>query len=303
MLKKLFIFSIVLGCFFTLCPTLFGKTLEAYDGIWILGFNMHKDIFSDPQVRKAIGKAINRQEILKIMGEEIVPNSFIPPSMTGYNPKSQDFIYDLTDAKSRLIKAGYSINDKRLKKLSLLHTDGDKTIQIAKLLKRNLIQLGINLDLVQVSYQKQNLWQQKLESGKYHMFLLGYKGTPLTLLLGDKSTKLFHKSGCKYIPTEEDQEFFNGFDEALQKGYKPCSHCNPERENLDDPYDLIQSLFHSQEGANFTFYQNPRIDTLLDQLAAMDKNARPERESFFEEINEQLIADPPAVVLFYITRL
>ncbi len=169
---------------FGICVLGFGywsfAEMKEYDGLWFLGFNMAKDIFGDKNgslVRQAINHAINRKRIVEIIGDTNIPTGVIPIGMPGYDPELQGFPYNLSLAKSLMLKAGYPLNDKRLKVLTLLHTDGKKTIEIAKWIKRDLINLGIDLTLKEVKYEEQEAWERELSSGKYHMLLMGYKAT------------------------------------------------------------------------------------------------------------------------------
>jgi len=78
-------------------------------------------------------------------------------------------------AKMELSKAGYRKNDQRLQRLILVHTNGEKTVKIAKQIAKNLSEIGIKVSLKEVPYEKDGLWEDTLAKGKYHMFLMGFK--------------------------------------------------------------------------------------------------------------------------------
>ncbi len=247
---------------FILCPLSLPSVAapgKEYDGLWFMGFNLHKDIFGDkngPLVRKAFYFAIDRAYIAKkIMGDTTLPTGVIPKGMEGFEAEAKGYPYNVKEAKRLMQKAGYSLKDARLKNLSLLHTDGQKTIEIAKFIQRALAGIGIKLDLIQVKYEAQDKWLMELESGRYHLFLMGKK------------------------------EF------ALKEGTRP------------DTASLLRSLFHSQGDANFTFYHNARVDSLLDELEVLGQNLTGLRQEKLKEINRIIMSDPPVVNLFYITRL
>lgn len=296
-------------------PTMSEKAIEnmtglqtGYDGLWFLGFNHHKDLFSDRngiQVKKAIGLAINRKHIAKKMvGEPITPDSMIPVTMSGYQSGSLNLSYSAKDAKALMRKAGYSMQDKRIKNLALLHTDGVKTIEIAKKIKQDLAAIGMRVDLVQVSYRDEEKWQSALESGKMHLFLMGYKATKFgSLYIGDKKKKIFHTIGCPKIPDAENQEFFGSYGEAIKAGYAICKTCYPKPEPSVSTFDLLEPLFASDGSANFTFYQNDRVDNLINQLSIMDESLLNERRTKFIGINEVLCKELPAIPLFYIQKI
>jgi glutathione transport system substrate-binding protein len=161
---------------------------KAYDGIWFLGFNLKSPVFKDLAVRQAADAVIDKEFINKrIVSGEVIPASFIPPSMLGYDPDLQTEPHDLKYAKLLMKKAKFLPTDKRLKTLSLLHTDGLVTIEIAKKVQSDLRQLGIKLNLVQVSYQDEDKWIDELLSGKHDLFLMGYKAGMENLFTSEAS--------------------------------------------------------------------------------------------------------------------
>ncbi len=292
----------------SLAATTEGTVVKQYDGLWFLGFNMHKDIFSDrngPAVRKAFNMAIDRDWIVgNVVKDNITPSGAIPPGMLGYDKDLKGYQFDLSGAKALMKAAGYPPSDQRLKKLTLLHTDGDKTVEIAKWIKRYLINLGVDLQLVQVKFSDNDSWARELRSGKYHMFLMGYKATIFNqILIGDTGTKLFHTTDCAGIPSAEVQEFFGSYDEAISYGYMPDPACKPQRKSDPDAFTLLEPLFHSQGDVNFTFYTNARVDSLLDQMLEIDGQLISTRVAKLKEINKLLLDDPPTVNIFYITKL
>jgi len=149
---------------------------KEYDGIWFMGLNQTRPLFKDFRVRKAIGLAIDRVYIAgDIISAEVVPASFVPPSMLGYDADLKPDQHNLAAAKKLLRQAGYSSNNRHLKHLTLLHTDGLKTIAIAQQIQGNLLELGLQIDLVQISFYDQAKWNEALASKKYDLFLMGYK--------------------------------------------------------------------------------------------------------------------------------
>lgn len=153
--------------------------IKEYDGIWFAGFNINKDIFKGDKgraVRQAFNLAVDRKYIAQeIVGDDAVPTGVIPPGMIGYDPALKGYPLDVGRAKKLMKKAGFPLTDKRLKKVVMLHTDGLKTLEIARSLKKDLQALGVKIEEVVVSYEAQEKWEAELLSGKYHMFLMGYK--------------------------------------------------------------------------------------------------------------------------------
>lgn len=45
--------------------------------------------------------------------------------------------------------------------------------------------------------------------------------------IGNKNSKIFHKSFCGSLPAEKNRVYFNSVEEALGAGYRGCKKCNP----------------------------------------------------------------------------
>jgi ABC-type transport system substrate-binding protein len=75
-----------------------------------LVFNTNKPPFDDPQVRKAIGLAINRQQIIDVVFKKmgIPANSIMPPGMPGYTDTLPKPVYDPAQAKQALAQSKYA---------------------------------------------------------------------------------------------------------------------------------------------------------------------------------------------------
>ncbi len=162
---------------------------SSYDGLWFLGMNTNKDIFGDKNsrlVRQAVNYSIDRRYICKkIVGDNNVPSGVIPKGMDGYDGAIKGYPFDTAMAKQLLQKAGYTKNDSRLQELTLIHTNGTVTNKIAKIIQKQLGRTGFNVLLRQVNYEVQGEWENYLASGKYHLFLMGYK----PFVPGSESTK------------------------------------------------------------------------------------------------------------------
>lgn len=162
-----------------------------YDGIWFLGFNVQKPPFDNLYVRQAVTQTIDKQYLAaNIISVESVPTSFIPPGMAGYDPSLYPYLQNIAAAKSLMKKTFYKNNPAALKKLTLLHTDGVKTIAIARQIRDDLKQLGMRIDLVQVSYRDEERWNRELNSRKHQLFLMGYKADMAQLLSTEATPKV-----------------------------------------------------------------------------------------------------------------
>ena len=163
-------------------------TAKAYDGIWFLGFNLKSPVLKNVKVRTAINQALDRSAIItKVDTTESLPLSIIPPTMLGYDPDLKAHSYDLKTAKTLMQQALLPINDQRLKSLTLLHTDGLKTIAVAKQIQNDLRAIGIKIKIKQISYKLQEQWEKELALGQHDFFLMGYKAGLKTLFTSEAS--------------------------------------------------------------------------------------------------------------------
>jgi peptide/nickel transport system substrate-binding protein len=82
--------------------TLFPSTRTDY-----VEFNEHFKPFQDAHVRRAISYAIDRKALVKaiLFGNGTPANSFLPPQVPYYNPKSPGLQYDMTKAKAEMAKS------------------------------------------------------------------------------------------------------------------------------------------------------------------------------------------------------
>lgn len=248
MLKR---FSLPLFFIFYFLLLIFPALAADYDGTWFLGFNLQKPPFDNIKVRQAAAHALDAAAIATQVMSEETGGSFIPPGMTGNDPALLTYKQDIKYAELLMKRAKYSRTDKRLRKLTLLHTDGLKTVAIARRVQSELKALGMRVELVEVSYRDAARWEKELRSGRHDLFLMGYKPD---LLTGESAA-------------------------------------------------LLEPLFRTGGGANFTGYSSPAVDMMLDQLSVIAPAMSKERELKLREIDRTLYRDLPAVVLFYIEKL
>lgn len=84
-------------------------TFPAFRGSYV-GFNTKKFPFDSPLVRKAFSMAIDRGEIIKIIGSGIPATSWIPPGMLAHNP-STGLGFNPEKAREYLKKSGREIKE------------------------------------------------------------------------------------------------------------------------------------------------------------------------------------------------
>ena len=166
-LRNLIICSLIMICSLALGNwSSSSADAKEYDGVWFLGFNLHVKLFGNENgkfVRQAIATAIDREKIAKkIIGDELVPIGVIPPGMEGYDTSLAPYPHDYGIAKKLMIKAGHPLNDKHLKHITLLMTDGEKTKLIVDEIKRDLINIGFDISTTAMKYSNTKEWIKEL---------------------------------------------------------------------------------------------------------------------------------------------
>ena len=107
------------------------------------GKPLAKSPLTDPQVRRAISMAINREGIKRQIMEGLAEptNNLVPPALFGYNPALKPVAYDPDGAKKLLAKAGYADGF-----ALTLHTPNNRYIndeKITQTVAQNLSRIGI----------------------------------------------------------------------------------------------------------------------------------------------------------------
>jgi len=52
---------------------------------------------------------------------------------------------------------------------------------------------------------------------------------PPTLYIGNKNSKVFHRTNCRSLPAEHNQVRLSSYEDAIEKGFRPCQNCKPCR--------------------------------------------------------------------------
>lgn len=133
-----------------------------------LGFNFQNEVLSNKDVRTAIAKAINLDDIVSTvtMGAAKAANSPIAPLVFGYNENSPRTEVNMEEAKSLVEKSGFKGQEL---KLSLPATNA--RIQIAQIVQANLKDIGLNIDIEILEW---GAYLEKTIRGDHELFLLGF---------------------------------------------------------------------------------------------------------------------------------
>ncbi|MEA2377070.1 MAG: peptide/nickel transport system substrate-binding protein [Thermoleophilaceae bacterium] len=136
-------------------------------------YNTQRPPLDDKRVRQAISYAIPYKGIIDSLKGGVAPSSgIIPEGLWGYTEDLPNFTYDPAKAKQLLADAGYGPGGKAMK-LSLTYVQGDTDEQqVTTLMKSELAQLNIDVDVQPLQWQTQ--WskaQSEKESERQDMLL------------------------------------------------------------------------------------------------------------------------------------
>jgi len=123
-----------------------GVLLGAETAIYFLTLNNVKAPLDNPNVRKAINLAINREAINQTVyeGTRVVANGMVPPGLPGYDEAGwPDAKYDIEAAKQALVDAGFP-GGQGLPTLKLNYNAGAGHAKVMELVASDLKAIGIN---------------------------------------------------------------------------------------------------------------------------------------------------------------
>lgn len=125
-------------------------------GIYYLGFNVKKKPLDNPDVRKAINMAIDREEIVKLLdGGQKALYGWLPVGSPGYDADA-GLRFNPEEAKKLLDKAGFADRSKFPKLVAGFNTNENHQRVLENVqaqLKRNL---GINIELQNTEWKSYN---------------------------------------------------------------------------------------------------------------------------------------------------
>ncbi len=127
---------------------------------YVLGFNTYDGVMADVEVRRALVQAINREQIYNTVfggiGGEVPPS--VLPSAFAQLTDSEDtyegtYPYDPDAAAKALDKAGYPLKGSERFTIDLLVPMGDVYLNPANVIKAQLQEIGVNVNVEQLDEQ------------------------------------------------------------------------------------------------------------------------------------------------------
>ena len=133
-----------------------------------LGLNFTNPIFQDKSLRKAIQYGINRDEIVDkvYLKHAVIVDTPVPPHVWLYSEGEQSYAYDPETARDILGEAGWADRDNDgllekeidgvkhdLKFTLLANSDNPKRYQAARMIRDDLVGLGISVVLEELTWE------------------------------------------------------------------------------------------------------------------------------------------------------
>ena len=135
------------------------------------GFNVKKKPFDDVRVRQAVSMAINRRQIVDLLGGDQIPlTSWIPKGVMAYQPKA-GLSYDPVKAGRLLDSAGYK--DRSLfPRVTIFYNANEDNKRIAENIQA---QIKKNLNIpVELSSEEWKTYLETLKTGRQEIFRMGW---------------------------------------------------------------------------------------------------------------------------------
>ncbi|MFO7172468.1 MAG: glutathione ABC transporter substrate-binding protein [Bacillota bacterium] len=182
-----------------------------------IGFNVQKPPFDKLEVRQAINHAVNVDEIIEHILQNIGQKARGPisPLVWGAHPDLKGYEYDPEKAKELLAKAGYPNGFET----TLWTNDNPVRVKIAEKVQADLAKIGVSVKIEVVEWGK---YLEDTAAGKHDMFILGW-----VTVTGDADYGLYPLFHSSQHGSPGNRTFYTNprVDELLDKGRQSS---NPE---------------------------------------------------------------------------
>ena len=180
-----------------------------------LGFNNQNKLFSNPQMRKAVAYAINKNKMKEqvLLSNGNVTDTFINPVWYMYDDQTEKYEYDIDKTKSVLAQEGFYNKAPHFE--LLVCQDDDMKNNLADFLEQALEYAGFSVDVKKVGWDEYiNLINRQAYDAFIGEFLFSANIDPSYLLSSDSKSNYFkYKSSdmdmlinsWKLAVTEDDQ--------------------------------------------------------------------------------------------------
>jgi ABC-type transport system substrate-binding protein len=158
-----------------------GVAMQSIPGMNVgyLGMNTEKPALADPQVRKALWRAIDKNQILNLCYGDTAQRAAnpMPPALLGYNKDIEERepverAHDPAEARRMLEAAGVELPLKlRLFVMASARPYMPEPLKVAQLVKQQLSAAGVDVEIVQ---NEVSMHFQECSAGRHDLCLLGW---------------------------------------------------------------------------------------------------------------------------------
>lgn len=136
---------------------------------YYIGFNCKKKPFSDPKIRRALARAIDKKNIIDTIrrNKAVLAKGPIPPGLIGYDEKLGDTQYDFLKAKVELQKYKFPFE----KEFSFLQSKSKETLSVTEIFQEQFKKAGVNIKIKQ---QEWTSFKANIDNENFDMFYLSW---------------------------------------------------------------------------------------------------------------------------------
>lgn len=213
-----------------------------------LGFNINKEPFNDEKVRQAISYAIDREEIVAGVYDDMGKPAKGPlaPDVWGYSEELEGQAYDIEKAKEILAETDVADGFDT----TIWVNDDQQIIDTAVYIQSELKELNINVEIEQFEW---GAYLETLAQGNHEMFILGW-----TTVTGDADYGLYALFHSKNQGAAGNRVFYDNpeVDELLDAGRAEVDEEARQQIYTDIENILVEDspsayLFHAQFAAGY----------------------------------------------------
>ncbi|WP_147804088.1 ABC transporter substrate-binding protein [Alkalicoccus halolimnae] len=148
---------------------------RATNNIGYLGFNADKEPFDDPEVRRALNHAIDKETLISVLyaGMAEPAKNLIPPDYLGYNDEIEPYEYDPELAEQMLADAGQEGLEMDLWTMPVARPYMPDPERAAEVMQANLSDIGVTANIVSMEWAT---YLEQTEAGEHDIFMLGWSG-------------------------------------------------------------------------------------------------------------------------------
>lgn len=202
-----------------------------------LAYNTNVAPYDNPNVRKALNMAIDKQAIIDVVfqGSGQIAKNPIPPTMWSYNDAVEDDAYDPEAAKAMLEEEGVTDLDLKIWAMPVQRPYNPNARRMAELMQADFAEIGVDVEIV--SYEWGEYLERSKDMDRDGAVLLGWTGDN-----GDPDNFLAVLLGCDGVGgSNRAQWCYEPFDDLIQEA-KTISD-QDERAAI---YEEAQTIFKEQ---------------------------------------------------------